>query len=106
MYEDKEGGVVCGMLDAGRWCTSVHIPELLFGCDLGGAQQQLKHRFWLVAACTADRSCRQTESSPDGWIVDTSGLKSKKIDDFRTNLEKKLDFSPDVSTYPTIGTAL
>ena len=42
MYEDKEGGVVCGMLDAGRWCTS--IPELLFGCDLGGAQQQLKHR--------------------------------------------------------------
>ena len=47
-----------------------------------------------------------TESSPDGWIVDTSGLKSKKIDDFRTNFEKKLDFSPDVSTYPTIGTAL
>ena len=60
MYEDKEGGVVCGMLDAGRWCTS--IPELLFGCDLGGAQQQLKHRFWLVAACTADRSCRQTDT--------------------------------------------
>ena len=27
------------------------------------------------------------ESSPDGWIVDTSGLKSTKIDDFRTNLE-------------------
>ena len=46
------------------------------------------------------------ESSPDGWIVDTSGLKSTKIDDFRTNLEKKLDFSLDVSTYPTIGTAL
>ena len=46
------------------------------------------------------------QSSPDCWIVDMSGLKSKKIDDFRTNLEKKLDFSPDVSTYPTIGAAL
>ena len=36
----------------------------------------------------------------------TSGLKSKNKDSFSTNLKTKLNISPDVSNYPSTGTAL
>ena len=44
-----------------------------------------------------------TESSPDGWVVDTSGLKSNFF--FKWVLKSSIffDFSPDVSTVQPSG---
>ena len=61
-----------------------------------------------IGGRTMDRQ-HHTNSIPARVMLgklDTSGLKSKKEDSFRLNFEKKLNFSPDVSNYPSTGTAL
>ena len=50
--------------------------------------------------------CPVPESSPDAWWLDTLGLKLSFFSKLVLKLSFVFDFSPDVSNYPSIGTAV